>query len=189
MEVDLRTMLSVGDRRTLGRVAEVVAWFEQSGARVEPLVELLWDSDPGVRMRAADALEKLSRTNPTVLHPWKAELLGLLLDAQQAELLWHLEQMAARVELTADERRRLMRRLRNLVNNPSSIVKTNALQAMWDLSQGHAALRAEMVEFFSAVTGTNAGSLLEFEEGPVRVTAAMRSRARLLLNKGLHDGC
>jgi hypothetical protein len=180
MEIDLRALLGVGDRRTVGRVAEVVDWFEQSGAKAGPLVELLWDADAGVRMRAADALEKLSRTKPACLKSWKAELLGLLVETEQAEVLWHLELMLPRMELTAGQRGRVWQRLRELLSHPSSIVKTNAMQAMWELSEGNPALGAEIFAFLHAVTGCKAGQRLEIEAGPIRVTAAMRARARLL---------
>ena len=56
-------------------------------------------------MRAADAAEKITREKPRLLRNHKRELLGLLAEAQQAELRWHLAAMIPRLDLTATERR------------------------------------------------------------------------------------
>jgi hypothetical protein len=45
----------------------------------------------GVRMRAADAAEKVTRRNREFLQPYKKELLGLMVEAKEQELRWHLE--------------------------------------------------------------------------------------------------
>jgi hypothetical protein len=57
-------------------------------------------------MRAADAAEKVSGIQPGLLKPYKAGLLGLLSEAEQIELRWHLAQMIPRLPLTQAERRR-----------------------------------------------------------------------------------
>ena len=51
-------------------------------------------------MRAADAAEKITVTRPELLKPHKLELLGLLDEAEQIELRWHLALMAPRLALT-----------------------------------------------------------------------------------------
>jgi len=54
------------------------------------LVAGLWSEDPLARMRAADAAEKVTRERGELLPPYKKELLGLMTEAQEQELRWHL---------------------------------------------------------------------------------------------------
>ena len=84
----------------------------------------LWSEDPIVRMRAADAAEKVTRKNPQLLQPFKKELLGLMADAGQQELRWHLAVMIPRLPLTSWERQRATSLLNSYLEDRSSIVKT-----------------------------------------------------------------
>ena len=55
-------------------------------------------------MRAADATEKVTRKHRALLQPYKKELLGLMTEAQEQELRWHLAVMVPRLPLNAKER-------------------------------------------------------------------------------------
>lgn len=77
-----------------------------------------------MRMRAADAAEKVTRKNPQLLQPFKKELLGLMADAGQQELRWHLAVMIPRLPLTSWERQRATSLLNSYLEDRSSIVKT-----------------------------------------------------------------
>jgi hypothetical protein len=57
-------------------------------------------------MRAADAAEKVSAQEPRLLDRHKPQLLGLLAEAEQIELRWHLAAMIPRLHLTPAERQR-----------------------------------------------------------------------------------
>jgi hypothetical protein len=85
--------LKGGDRRSIGRAEEVAAAY-RNFARFPELIRGLWSEDPLVRMRAADAAEKITRSSPDLLRPHKRELLGLMVEAKQQELRWHLAAMA-----------------------------------------------------------------------------------------------
>jgi hypothetical protein len=76
-ETTLSSILQGGDRRSLGRANSVVALILSQPARFPELIECLWSDDAIIRMRAADAAEKISAQKPQLLHPFKAELLGL----------------------------------------------------------------------------------------------------------------
>jgi len=67
------------------------------------LIAGLWSEDPLVRMRAADATEKATRKHPKLLKPYKKELLGLMSEAQEQELRWHLAVIVPRLLLNAKE--------------------------------------------------------------------------------------
>jgi len=141
--------------------------------RVAELVQLLWDADAVVRMRSADALEKLSRDGAGWLEPHKADLLGLMIETRQQEVRWHLAAIVARLELTVEECRRAVEILEKYLEDRSSIVKAFAMQGLWDLAQLDLGLRTRVVDLIQEITF---GNTTEFA-----VTPAMRARGRRLL--------
>lgn len=137
--------------------------------RFAELVECLWSEDPIVRMRAADAAEKVSAMKTDLLKPYKRELLGLLAEADQIELRWHLATMVPRLSLTGAERQSAAAALLRYLEDRSSIVKTFALQGLVDLARKEPNL---------LVPATQA-----LEQSLLSGTAAMRARARKLLKE------
>ena len=138
------------------------------------LVKALWDEDPLIRMRAADAVEKASaqnkdNKNKDLLQPFKRELLGLLAEATQQELRWHLAQMIPRLELTRQERSRAAEVLRVYLDDRSSIVKTWALNALAELVMQDDSLGPEVIELLRHAVRSG--------------TPAMRARAKHLLRR------
>src|SRR5580704_9432725 len=99
------SLLTGGDRRSIGRSDEVAALVAAKPRLFSELMEGLWSEDPLVRMRAADAAEKVTSTQPKLLAPHKKELLGLLAEATEQELRWHLAAMIPRLQLNDGERR------------------------------------------------------------------------------------
>jgi hypothetical protein len=164
---DLRQMLATGDRRSVGRVAEVVDLLRDQPQHVAKLIPLLWEENSAVRMRAADALEKISCEQPRLLAPFRSELLGLMAETTQQELRWHLAQMAPRMSLASPQRRRAMAILESYLSDRSSIVKTFAMQGLWELSLLEPSLRAGVIETIRQLTRSG--------------TPAMRARGRNLL--------
>ena len=160
-------MLGGEDRRSIGRSNAVVKLVQQGPKRFAELIHCLWDNDEVVRMRAADAAEKISAAQPALLRRYKAELLGLLMETEQIELRWHLAQMVPRLSLTAAERQRAAATLELYLEDRSSIVRTFALQALTDLSQYDASLRGHVRKLL--------------EEALRSGSAAMKARARKLL--------
>jgi hypothetical protein len=165
----IAAMLKGGDRRSIGRSNEVKKLVLRQPKRFAELLKCLWDEDPGVRMRAADAAEKISVTRSKLLKTYKQELLGLLDEAEQIELKWHLALMVPRLTLNGPERRRAKAALRRYLEDRSSIVKTFALQGLADLARQDASLR-------DPVRRT-------LEESLQSGTAAMKARARKLLKE------
>jgi len=162
-------MLKGEDRRSIGRSNEVTKLVLRQPGRFAELVECLWSEDPIVRMRAADTAEKVSATKTDLLKPYKRELLGLLAEADQIELRWHLATMVPRLPLTGAERQRAAAALLRYLEDRSSIVKTFALQGLVDLARKEPNL---------LVPATQA-----LEQSLLSGTAAMRARARKLLKE------
>jgi hypothetical protein len=160
-------MLAGGDRRSLGQANSVAAAVLRNPKLFAELLARLWNDDSLIRMRAADAVEKISRHKPELLHPHKAEILGLADETQQIEVQWHMAQMLPRLKLNGPERRRTIVRLSDYLESRSSIVKTHALQALYELAREHQELQPEVKELL--------------EEAIRHGTAAMKARARKLL--------
>lgn len=167
--IPLGALLAGGDRRSIGRSNQVVARVLGEPESFPELMECLWSDDAVVRMRAADAAEKVSLQRPDLLKPFKAELLGLADETAQPELRWHLALMIPRLPLTRAERERAITRLRDFLNDHSSIVKTFALQGLVELSRGDSNLRAETIDLMERYCSTG--------------TPAMKARSRKLLKQ------
>jgi len=169
MPASIRNMLTGGDRRSIGRADEVASLILRQPKLAARLVECLWDEDPCVAMRAADALEKATRGRPAILTPYKAPLLGLLAEATQKELRWHLAVILPRLQLKAQECARVAAILESWLQDSSSIVKTCALQGLADLTRRNASLQPHVLDLLRTLTRTG--------------TPAMRARGRMLLKR------
>ena len=162
-------MLAGGDRRSIGRSDEVAELVARRPEQVVELFECLWDQDPCICMRAADAMEKASRGKGALLQEHKAELLGLLAEAEQQEVRWHLAVMVPRLRLTVPERRRVVKLLQIYLEDRSSIVKTFAMQGLADLAVEDPALLPMITELIRSLARTG--------------TPAMRARGRKILRQ------
>ncbi len=164
---NILALLEGGDRRSIGRADQVAAMVSKNPRLFPKLIEGLWSEDPLVRMRAADATEKVTRKSPELLRPYEKELLGLMAAAAEPELRWHLAVMVPRLQLSAKERQVATSLLKGYLQDRSSLVRTFALQGLADLTQGDPSIRPEVIEILRAAT----------RQG----TAAMKARSRKLL--------
>lgn len=165
---NILALLRGGDRRSIGRADQVAAIVCKNPALFPELIGGLRSEDPLVRMRAADAAEKVSRTTPELLQPHKDELLALMAETQEQELQWHLAAMVPRLSLSANERKAAACLLNRYLEAPSSIVKTSALQGLGDLARGDQAIRDVAIKVLSKAMRNG--------------TPAMKARSRKLLH-------
>jgi hypothetical protein len=164
---NILSCLEGGDRRTIGRSDEVAATVSKNPKLFPKLMAGLWSEDPLVRMRAADAAEKVTRRNREFLQPYKKELLGLMADAGEQELRWHLAAMVPRIQLTARERQLVTSLLNRYLEDRSSIVRTFALQGLADLAKCDPSTRPAVIDVLRESTRNG--------------TPAMKARSRKLL--------
>ncbi len=163
-------LLTLGDRRTTGKSKEVAEAILQNPREFDAVFKAMWQSDDaGVRMRAADVCEHVTQTRPDLLQTRKKDFLKYVAPVTQQEVRWHYCQMLPRLKLTRAERRRAFEQLKTFAGDQSSIVKTFALQAMFDLSEQDESLRDE----------TRAWIEQQMEDG----TPAVKSRGEKLLQK------
>ena len=106
---EILEMLQGGDRRSIGRADEVVVRVQKNSPDFNLLFQGFYENDPLIRMRTADAVEKITATDPKLLIPYKQELLDLIRQIDQMEVLWHLAQIIPRLPLSPDEMNKIGR--------------------------------------------------------------------------------
>jgi hypothetical protein len=162
-------LLEGGDRRTIGHSDRIVAMVSGDPELFPALIAGLWSEDRLVRMRAADASEKVTRKRPELLQPYKRELLGLMAETREQELRWHLAVMVPRLSLNFQDTQAALSAMSRYLEDRSSIVKTFALQGLVDLAADAPNLRSRVVEILREATRNG--------------TPAMKARSRKLLIK------
>jgi hypothetical protein len=167
--LDLRAALSGGDRRSIGRVPEVIRHISDEPALFEQLIPLMNDADSVVAMRACDAVEKLTADRASRLAGHTAFILTQVAHRTEAEIRWHVAQLLPRLLLSARQKPLAVSILRGYLNDRSSIVRACALDSFCMLAGSDQAMRdeAKVVTAEAAVSGT----------------PAMKARARRLLKE------
>jgi hypothetical protein len=161
--------LQGGGRRSIGKVQEVVEDVRNDFSLFEVLVDGLFAEDPLIRMRAADALEKITADFPEYLQPFKSRLIRLTGETTQQEVKWHLAQILPRLELKSDEKKEIVKKLFLYLNDKSKIVVTFALQALADLAVEDKNLQPRIIRVLEEFTQTG--------------SPAIKSRGRKLLKQ------
>ena len=156
---NILSKLRGGDRRSIGKVSEVVATVQKKPDLFKDLVTGLFDEDPVVRMRAADAMEKISLDNPQSLQPFKTELIRLAQQTQQQELRWHTAQMIPRLKLTSKETATVTDIFFEYLNDKSKIVVTFAMQALSDLALKRAEASARVIRAIEKLSRTGSPAI------------------------------
>ncbi len=167
--MNILKQLQGGDRRSIGKSDFVVQYVLKNPATFAHVFAGLWDDDPVVRMRAADAVEKVTRKQPELLQSWKRQLLGIAAFTKDKEVRWHFAQMAPRLRLTPPEQKQAVQILTGYLESDSSIVKTFSMQALADLAAKDKNLLDEVMPQIERLTRSG--------------TPAMRSRGRRLLKQ------
>ena len=155
---EIVSKLRGGDRRSIGKVAEVVSAVHKKPDLFKDLVSGLFDKDPLVRMRAADAMEKVSLDHPEFLRPFKGKLFQLAKVTRQQELRWHLAQMIPRLKLTPKETGTAKDIFFGYLEDKSKIVVTFSMQALADLAIKEADVSTRVIRAIEklAITGSPA---------------------------------
>lgn len=132
----IESILKGGDLRSVGQNHELVTSIKDQ-CDFNELFIYLFNKDRLLAMRSADAIEKITKKNPQFLYEHKAEILSLCYYAQHKEFIWHLAQLVPRLPLTIEEIKQVWKILYAWVTDKknSRIVRVNALQALYDLSQ------------------------------------------------------
>ena len=161
--------LAGGDRRSIGRVDEVVTEVIKNSALFKQLIGGLFVEDPVVRMRTADAIEKISLDHAQYLQSYKPKIIRLAEVATQQELRWHLAQILPRLALTPKEKIKIVNILFDYLQDKSNIVVTFSLQALADFATDDEKLRPRVTGVLKKLTQTG--------------SPAVKNRGKKLLQK------
>ena len=123
--------------------------------------------DPVVRMRAADAIEKISATRPECLAPYRTFFLSEVALGKQSGVRWHIAQILPRIARSRRDATKIEAILHEYLEDSSSIVKTNAMQALVELAERGLLSRTRVAALIREFSHTG--------------TPAMRARGKRLL--------
>jgi hypothetical protein len=131
------------------------------------LVGLLRDRDKAVVERAARTLKKIAEADRGALYAWRKALLAEAFRAVDVRVQWNLSIVLGRLPLKGADKALAVELMFERLRDVSGLNRTMAMQALMDLSEEDAKLRARVMPV-----------VREALEGG---TAAMKARARKLL--------
>ncbi len=130
----IESLLSGNDLRSIGKVNEIIALVRNQGD-FDELFSFMAHPERLIRMRAADAVEKISLEHPEFLQGHVAELFNFCKTAVDKEFKWHLALLLTRPVLSKTEANRtwtiLIEWARDKTN--SRITRVNALEGLYRL--------------------------------------------------------
>ncbi len=127
---DILDKLRGGDLRSTGNADAVAKEIANNPGLFEVVFNGIYDDDPVVRMRVADAVEKASRKRPELLAGYSSKIFSLLESVDQQEICWHVAQISPRLDLTKSEEKQIIELLKRLLSHKSKIVRVSAMDAM-----------------------------------------------------------
>ena len=153
--------LKGGDLRSIGRAEEVVADILQNPALFGEVFEGMLNDDPLVRMRSADALEKVSSKHPEYLQPFKNRLINEVSQIKQQEVRWHVAQMFSYLEVSRVERDEMVKVLLSYLDTDrSKIVKVFSMQTLADLAEKDELIRPKVVRKIEEILETGSPAIV-----------------------------
>lgn len=148
----------------------VKAALKPDGAEVcERLVRQLGDKEILIAERAARTLKKISEADAGKLYAWRKALVAAAFKATDVRVQWNLSIVLGRLPLKGQDKAVVVDLMYERLQDRSGLNRTLAMQALMDLSENDAALRARVTPV-----------VREALEGG---TPAMQARARKLLGK------
>jgi len=126
------------------------------------LVGRLRDRDKAVVERAARTLKKIAEADAGALYAWRKTLLKEAFRAVDVRVQWNLSIVVGRLPLKGADKALAVELMFERLRDVSGLNRTMAMQALMDLSEQDAALRARVmpivVEALEGGTPANAGS-------------------------------
>lgn len=165
--VDVVEKLKGGDRRSIGRSAEVVQDILNDASLFEKVLFGMLHEDPLVRMRAADVVEKVTIQHPQYLQAYKDLILVKIAMIRQQEVRWHVAQILPRLKMNQEEVQAAVEILKIYLEDDSRIVRTFAMDSLAYFAESDPALESWAIALIEEMV----------EDG----SPAMQSRGRKLL--------
>lgn len=165
----LLNRLTGGERRSIGQAREVAQLIlEQHLPLDEIYAGMLWD-DPIMRSRAAHVFCTVTEHEPTWVQPYLNGLLNEVAPTPQWEVREQICKILPKLQLDADAIDQCVRLFQSYLEDRSGIVRTFAMQGLFDLA-GH---DPELVPMVRGIV----------ENLTLTGTPAMRARGRKLIKQ------
>ena len=103
MSGKLLDMLKGGDLRSIGKANEIVKLIGDDQLLFDEVFHRIWDTDPVVRMRSSDVIEKVSKKYPHLIMKNKRKVINSLGDFTQQEVKWHIALILSYMEISEKE--------------------------------------------------------------------------------------
>lgn len=158
------TMLAVGGKsNSLGKVTEVIDLVLHDPQRLDELYTCLFEEDAWLRMRAADALEKVCRQHPDWLLPYIDKFFDELSNSTQPSIQWHLAQIYREVSLTSEQKKQAAAWLKGLLSNKDVdwIVGANAMDTLVQFTKEGTFPQSEMVSLLKVQQGHKSNAVIK----------------------------
>ncbi len=127
--------LDGGDLRSIGEGNLVLKDLKKDPSLFNEVFTCLYSDKPVVRMRSADIIEKFTSRHPEYLHSYKDKLLHEISTFNQKEVRWHICKIIPRLELNKNEIDHAFILFKKFLEDTSSIVRTFAIQGLFDLAR------------------------------------------------------
>ena len=129
-------LLSGGDLRSAGGSNDAVLKVRNEDD-FDELFKCLSYKDRIVRMRAADAIEKITLKYPSYLFNHKSDLMDLCCTVKEKKLKWYFALLVSRLNLTENEKEIVWQRLTGwaLDEDESKRVRINSIQALYEIAE------------------------------------------------------
>lgn len=146
--------LSGNDLRSIGRANEVVQNILDNPELFSVVFNGMLGDNPVIRMRAADAIEKVSREHPEYLEPFKKALIVEVSKTEQKEVRWHVAQMFSYLRLKPSETKAVVQILLDYLKDESKIVQTSSMQALADIAERDKQYRPQTISILRKLTSS-----------------------------------
>jgi len=167
--------LKGGDLRSIGKSNEVAQKVLDNPDLFNEFFKGFFNTDPIIRARAVDTIEKISKINSEFIQKYKSELIyEIAPKSKQKEVRWHIAQLISYLKLNSKERNDSFALLLNWLDDPkekSKIVKVFCIQALTDLATGDKYLEEIITPRLYKIISEGKGS------------PALKSRAKKLVKK------
>lgn len=129
-------LLKGKDLRSIGNANKIVNDIEKNPDLFKEIFNGIKNEDPVIRMRAADAVEKITKKHKEFLIPYKNEIIENISEIEQQEVRWHIALIFSYLDLNENEKEIVIQKLYSWIKDSDSvIVKVNSLQALFDITK------------------------------------------------------
>ena len=140
------------DLRSIGKADEVVQNILNDPSLFKEVFEGMLNKDPVIRMRSADAIEKVSAKHPEYLQPFKSKLINQIPKIEQQEVRWHVAQMFSYIKINKTERDKIIKILLSYMEtDESKIVKTFSMQTLADLAEKDEQIKPKIINLIKGM--------------------------------------